>query len=212
MSHSALLPALQAAFPTVDLPNIEETLAACNGDAEKAAAILREVLQEEEEEAAVAEVEGSAATPPATMLTVLLDLVVSLAQMPAEQRTEQSLSRLSAFLARLEASGIALTNPVARILDGERDAGQLVSALDDADAEVVRQMLALISAGVGARPSGELSEAEKTDLVVGFGTSNERLALQTVVAQNQADLAQKQEATALLKRAVIKQRLGREGS
>ena len=126
---------------------------------------------------------------------------------PAEQRTAASEERLSAFCARLDASGIRLTVPIQKLLDGERDERVLIGGLDEADAEVVRQMLALIAAGAGALPSAELSEAEKTELVLGFGTSNERVALQTVVAANQADLAAKQEATELLKRAVIKQRL-----
>ena len=201
---------LQATFPAMDSENIEEALAACGGNAAQAAAVLRDVLEEEAAEAAKAEAEADGATsmsPPITLLRVLLDVVVSVAQTPADQRTEQSRARMATFLARLEASGIALTDPVGRILDGERDTGRLVEGLDDADAEVVRQLLALIRADVGSQPSGELSEAEKTDLVVGFGTSSQRLALQAVVARNQADLAQKQEATELLKRAVIKQRL-----
>ena len=143
------------------------------------------------------------------MLRALLEVVVSLAQTPAAQRSQDSHHRLSSFLSRLEASGIMLKAPVHMLLDGQRDERTLVADLDEADAEVVRSMLALITADAGALPSAELSEAEKTDLVVGFGTSNERLALQTVVAANQADLAQKQEATELLKRAVIKQRLER---
>lgn len=240
-STAEKLQALQEAFATIDLENIEETLEACGGDLAKTTEVLTEILMEEEEEEQMAAQQrgssplsvprgraagssGSVATdsgaasdtalpdgPPAgTMLRALLDVVVSLAQTPAEQRTAASEERLSAFCARLDASGIRLTAPIQKLLDGERDERVLIGGLDEADAEVVRQMLALIAAGAGALPSAELSEAEKTELVLGFGTSNERVALQTVVAANQADLAAKQEATELLKRAVIKQRLGRE--
>lgn len=241
-STAEKLQALQEAFATIDLENIEETLEACGGDLAKTTEVLTEILMEEEEEeqmaaqqrgsstlsvprgraagssGSVAATDSGAASdtalpdgPPAgTMLRALLDVVVSLAQTPAEQRTAASEERLSAFCARLDASGIRLTVPIQKLLDGERDERVLIGGLDEADAEVVRQMLALIAAGAGALPSAELSEAEKTELVLGFGTSNERVALQTVVAANQADLAAKQEATELLKRAVIKQRLGRE--
>ena len=123
-STAEKLQALQEAFATIDLENIEETLEACGGDLAKTTEVLTEILMEEEEEEQMAAQQrgssplsvprgraagssGSVATdsgaasdtalpdgPPAgTMLRALLDVVVSLAQTPAEQRTAASEER-----------------------------------------------------------------------------------------------------------------------
>ena len=199
-----IISALQAEFPDVDLENIEETLDACSGDVGKCAAVLRDMLDEEA-------AEGAAATAPSTFLRSLLDAVTQLAEIPAAEQPESSRRRIMNVCADLEASGVHLTQPVASLLDGSRNEQSLTAGLDEADAEVVRQMLALLEYG-GALPNSELTETEQRDLVVGYGTSSERSELETELAAKQADLAKKNEAVDLLKRAVIKQRLGAEGA
>ena len=80
-------------------------------------------------------------------------------------------------------------------------------------------MLALIAAG-GARPSAELTEAERRALEAEYVQSahdsgerpaHEVTALQSDLSAKQADLTKKSEAVARLKRDVIKLRLGKEG-
>ena len=199
-----IMDSLLAQFPTIDRINIEETLAVCDGDAGRCAAILQDVLDEEA-------VESSSTPSLSPILRGLLDVVSQLAQLPPAAQPAASRERLMRVCDDLETNGIFVRRPVERLLDGERDAAVLTGDLDEADAVVVEQMLSLIAAG-GAVPSGALSEAEQRALVLDYGTSSERSALEASLESKQADLATKAEATELLKRAVIKQRLGAEGA
>ena len=189
---------LLAEFPTVDRINIEETLEACDGDVAACAAVLRDVLAEEAAEAA-------AAAPP-SFLRSLLDTVSHLAQLPREAQPEASRVRLLEICTNLEASGIHITRPVGMLLDGAAELSELTAGLDEADAEVVRQMFGLVYSG-GVLPRGDLSQAERSALAADVGSADDgSTALAAAVVAKQEDLAKKMKGLDMLTQAVAVQR------
>ena len=157
-SNSQVVELLQTEFPEIDRINIEETLEACGGDAAEAATILRDVLDEEEGNGA-----SAAPSQPPSLLGALLDAVSHLAQLPREHQPAASRQAVLAVCAGLESSGVRLTKPVGMLLDGVVELSEITAGLDEADAEVVRQMFGLTYSG-GVLPRGDLTPAEREEL------------------------------------------------
>ena len=106
----------------------------CDGDAEKCASVLTEVLAEE-----------AAAQPPSAMRT-LFDAVSLLAAIPRAHQPEDQRDRCFMLCGTLEVHGARLLQPVNLLLEGVRDRATLTAGLDEADRVVIVKMLELIEA------------------------------------------------------------------
>ena len=190
---------LQAEFPTMDLENIEETLQACDGDVSKCAIILRDVL---EEEAAEAGAEAAPATGKKSILHALLDAVSTLCMLPADEHPPGSRERVVAACGGLKSTGIHLSRPVEMLLDGERDAATLTADLDEADGEVMRQLLRIVVTGASSLPRSTLTKQEMASLAAEFGASAERDDLEARLTVSLEDLEKKGQGLELLQQAV----------
>ena len=197
-SNSQVVELLQTEFPEIDRINIEETLEACGGDAAEAATILRDVLDEEEGDGA-----SAAPSQPPSLLGALLDAVSHLAQLPREHQPAASRQAVLAVCAGLESSGVHLTKPVGLLLDGVVELSEITAGLDEADAEVVRQMFGLTYSG-GVLPRGDITPAEREELTAASHSDSD--ALKADLAAKQSDLAKKMAGLELLAKAVRQQR------
>lgn len=179
---------LMARFPTVDRVTIEETLTMCDGDADKVAATLAEVLAEE------------AAAEQPTMLRTLFDAVSMLAQLPAAEQPAAQRDRVLMLCGGLEMNGIRLLQPVAKMLDGVRDPAALTAGLDEADRVVALQLLELVREGGNGTVDG-LTVAERKELAAEYGTAAERaeaVELERLLNEKRAELLKKgQQLTAM---------------
>ena len=189
---------MRAEFPEVDPVNIEEALEGCGGDVHKCTAVLREILAEEAME------EKAPPAPERSILHALMDGVTFLCEVPTAHRPEGSRERLLAVCAGLEASGIHLSRPVAMLIDGVRDEAALTADLDEADSEVVRNMLAIMLCSTA--PKSALSKAEMQSMAAEFGSSEERDELEARVSVLLEDLEEKGEGLQLIQQAVSQQR------
>ena len=184
-------------FPDVDATTIAETLELCDGDADKCASVLSEVLAEE------------AANAPPSMLRTLLDSVSLIAQVPRAQQDAAQRDRILMLCGGLEVNGIRLLQPVSMLLDGVRDRETVTAGLDEADRVVVLQLIDLIEGGGGSVDG--LSLSERSALTAEFGSESERAhaaSLERTLAEKRALLAQKEQELLALKHAAIKQRMG----
>jgi hypothetical protein len=189
--------ALAARFPDVDLVTIEETLTLCDGDSDKCAALLTDVLADE------------AASARPSMLRTLFDAVSLLAQLPRASQPADQRERVLMLCAALEVNGIKLLQPVNLMLDGERGREAVAAGLDEADRVVALQLLDLIEAGGGSVDG--LSAAEREALAEEFGTAPERTQareLERLLEEKSKSLERKEAELKALKMKVIKQRMG----
>ena len=200
MSGAMLAPpavaALMERFP-VDRVTVEETLALCDGDADRCATTLAEVLAEE------------AAAQPPSMLHTLFDSVSLLARLPRADQPADQRDRILMLCASLEVNGVRLLRPVTLILDGSRDGAAVTAGLDEADRVVALKLLALIEEDSGGTVDG-LTATERQMLTDQFATADERQQtreLERLLAENSSTLATKEAELKALKMKVIKHRM-----
>ena len=189
--------ALEARFPDVDRVTIEETLGLCDGDADRCAAVLADVLAEE-----------AAARPPSAMRS-LFDSVSLLCELPCDEQPAEGRARVLELCKAIEAGGIRLTRPVTLLLDGERDRLAVCAGLDEADRVVALQLLELIVGGGGGTLDG-LSAAERQELTAEFATASERseaIELERVLQEKRAVLSAKERELKQLKMKAIQHRM-----
>ena len=198
---AAAASALEARFPDVDRVTIEETLGHCEGDAEKCADVLTQVLAEE-----------AASQPPSAMRSLFDVVSVLCALPPSEQPAEARAKVLQLCNAMETTGGIRVTRPVTLLLDGERDPLTVGAGLDEADRVVALRLLELIRSGGGGTLDG-LSASERSELTAEFATSTERseaMELEKTLTEKSKVLAAKEQELKELKAKAIRHRMAAE--